>query len=167
MQKCSARATATPSGSRSDEPLMHAQRGGDAFRSGQRSHFQVLLGLLPDMASALCVIPLQFDFVVLPKLYRRSETAGRSRSRKQKKTAAGKNRAAGRDGPQAEARVSFHPATRPTCEIFSPNGCGCRCALRLWNPEIIDSPLPAPLSHVGQPSGLGRALITWNNATAG
>jgi hypothetical protein len=47
MQTCSARATVTPSGSRSEERRMHAQRGGHAFRSGRRNHFAILC-LAPD-----------------------------------------------------------------------------------------------------------------------
>src|SRR5262245_21727632 len=50
MQKCSARAAVTPSGSRSDERRMHAQRGGHAFRSGQRNHFAIIC-LVPDFCA--------------------------------------------------------------------------------------------------------------------
>src|SRR5262249_21067627 len=50
MQKWSARAAVTRSGSRSDERRMHAQRGGRAFRSGQQNHFAILC-LVPDFCA--------------------------------------------------------------------------------------------------------------------
>ena len=143
MERCSASATATPSGSRSEERRMHAQLGERLFVPGERSHFQssALLGLLPHTASALPVIPLQLDFMVRPNLcfFRDSGAIAavasfsrRKRKDKRKKTAAGKSprRCCGR---QAKARVTFHPAG---LRNFFTKRCGRRCALRLWNPEI-------------------------------
>ena len=136
------------------------------FVPGERSHFQVVGAAsdsLPDTDSALPVIcsSFQFDFMVLPNfmlLPRCGAVAAvasfsrRKRKTSAKKTAAEKNP---RRGVVAGRGKRGSPSTRPTDEIFSPNGRGCRCALRLWNPEIIDrSHLTSPVevSKTGQHS---------------
>jgi hypothetical protein len=89
---------------------------------------------------ALPVISLQFDFHGSSELCGSSEMAGRSwrppcfaAASIPKKTAAGSNRAAERRSPKAEARVTFHRAYVRHALIKAGR---CRCALRLWNPEI-------------------------------
>src|SRR5262249_6245408 len=131
MQKCSARAAVTPSGSRSDERRMHAQRDGHAFRSGQRNHFAILC-LAPDFSAprraggvrawfatgraavgvALWFPPLSTPFYVSgpPRGWRRGGVISPAASVKRKNPAEGGNRAAGCCEPEAEARVSFHQA---------------------------------------------------------
>jgi hypothetical protein len=97
---------------------------------------------------------LQFDFIVLRALRFEPIMAARSFSAasvKRKNPAEGTSRAAGYCEPEAKARVTFHQANLGDAFI---KGGGCRFDSRLWNPEIIDCALPAPVSHVGQPSGL-------------
>src|SRR5215475_3067181 len=62
--------------------------------------------------------------------------------------------ATARRGVVSQRRKRGSASTRPTWEDAFIKGSGCRFDSRLWNPEIIDCALPAPVSHVGQPSGL-------------
>jgi hypothetical protein len=57
---------------------------------------------------------------------------------KQKNPAEGGHRAAGYCGPEAEARVTFHPADLAHASIKAT---GCRYDSRRWNPEIALSTL--------------------------
>jgi|SRR5262249_33275936 len=97
---------------------------------------------------------LQFDFMV-PRALRFEPIMARpnfpAASAKRKNPAEGTSRAAGYCEPEAKARVTFHQAN---CRDAFIKGGRCRFDSRLWNPEIIDCALPAPVSHVGQPSGL-------------
>jgi hypothetical protein len=94
---------------------------------------------------------LQFDSMVLRAYGSNHGGALSFRRKRQKNPAEGTNRTAGCCEPEAEARVTFHQAN--LVDAFIKGG-RCRFDSRLWNPEIIDCALPAPVSHVGQPSGL-------------
>jgi hypothetical protein len=171
MQKCSARAAVTPSGSRSDERRMHAQRGGHAFRSGQRNHFAIIC-LVPDFcaprpsvfaAGFLQAVPHAAapPCVLIPsiRLYGSARPTVRAmaalifppQASNEKTPPRG---ATARRGVVSQRRKRGSASTRPTWEDAFIKGSGCRFDSRLWNPEIIDCALPAPVSHVGQPSGL-------------
>ena len=135
MQKCSARAAVTPSGSRSDERRMHAQRDGHAFRSGQRNHFAILC-LAPDLCAprpsgvrrrispgraalggaSLCPHPFNSTlWFCAPYGSSHGGVNFPAASVKRKNPAEGGNRAAGCCEPEAEARVSFHQANLGGC----------------------------------------------------
>jgi len=171
MQKCSARAAVTPSGSRSDERHMHAQRDGHAFRSGQRNHFAILC-LAPDFCAprpsgvrrrispgraalggaSLCPHPFNSTlWFCAPYGSSHGGVNFPAASVKRKNPAEG---ATARRGVVSQRRKRGSASTRPTWEDAFIKGSGCRFDSRLWNPEIIDCALPAPVSHVGQPSGL-------------
>src|SRR5262245_34515004 len=172
MQKCSARAAAvTPSGSRSDERRMHAQRGGHAVRSGQRNHFASIC-LAPDSRaprpSAFAAGSLQASphwavppCVPIPsiRLYGSASLTVRAnhggapnfppQASNEKTPPRGTNRPAGVCGPEAETRVTFHQADLRHAFI---RGGGCRYDSRLWHPEIALTTLMSgrAVSYVGQ-----------------
>jgi hypothetical protein len=158
---------------------MHAQRGESAFRSSEQISFSsrpFYSDALPDTDSALPVTcsSLQFDFMVLPNLcvfrdggFRdggaiaavAAFSRGRRKNKRKKKSAAGKNP---RRGLVADRRKRGSRSTRPACENLFTKRCGCRCALRLWNPEIIDrSHLTSPVE--GSKTGRHSACRSHRN----
>ena len=141
MQKCSARAAVTPSGSRSDERRMHAQQGGHAFRSGQRNHFAVIC-LVPDFcaprpsvlaAGFLHAVPHAAapPCVLIPSILTLwfCERCGSSQSwwrakfppqASNEKTPP--RRATARRGVASPRRKRGSASTRPTCGMLSSKG---------------------------------------------
>src|SRR5215510_8265805 len=173
MQKCSARAIVTPSGSRSDDRRM--QPNGAAMRFVPGSRVILQSSVLPPTLARLgrrrlppdCSRPrrprrrllvpasLQFDFIVLRALRLEPIMVARSFSAasvRQKNPAEGSNRAAGCCGSEAEGGS---PSTGPTCGMLSSKGGGCRFDSRLWNPEIALTTLMSghAASHVEEAGG--------------
>jgi hypothetical protein len=173
MQKCSARAAVTPSGSRSDERRMHAQRGGHAFRSGQRNHFAIIC-LAPDSCAprpSVCrrISPGPLHSAVPPcalvpsiRLYGsasltvRANHGGGLISRRKRQTKKprreGPTARRGVVGPRRKRGSPFHQADLRHAFI---KGGGCRYDSRLWNPQIALTTLMSghAVSYVGQAGG--------------
>src|SRR5262249_12724918 len=168
MQKCSARAIVTPSGSRLDDRRMQSNGAAMRFVPGSRVILQssvlpptlARLGrrrLPPDRSRPrrtrrrlLVSASLQFDFIVLRALRLEPIMVALifRRKRQTKKPRQGEPPRGGVLWVRGGRRVTIHRADLRHAFI---KGDGCRFDSRLWNPEIALTTLMS--GHVGQAGG--------------